>query len=235
MRTRLLNEMCISITDCPHSTPKWTDEGKLVIRNQYIKNGRLDLSNPSFTDGENFEYRCRRAKPMPGDIIITREAPMGEVCIIPDGVECCLGQRMVLLKPDPQRCDNRFLLYALMSSSVQHQISWSEGTGTTVSNLRIPHLENLRIPEFPMDEQVGIGTTLAAIDEKISISTAINHHLPPSRSATDNSPDIRRGKRASRRAARLRHSSRLFSIADRIGTINSTKSAKIPSDGMAVG
>lgn len=126
-----MSEYCLSITDCPHSTPKWTNSGKLVIRNQYIKNGRLDLSNPSFTDDENFEARCKRAKPTAGDIIITREAPMGEVCMIPEDVECCLGQRMVLLKPNPLKCDGHYLLYVLMSKTVQQQILWSEGTGTT--------------------------------------------------------------------------------------------------------
>ena len=172
-----LSDFCISITDCPHSTPKWTTSGKLVIRNQYIKNGRLDLTNPSFTDVKNFNARRKRAKPLPGDIIITREAPMGDVCIIPAGIDCCLGQRMVLLKYNKEKCDNRYLLYTLTSKTVQAQIRWSEGTGTTMSNLRIPHLENLKIPNIPLFEQRAIGATLASLDDKITNNTKINRHL----------------------------------------------------------
>src|SRR5260221_2248627 len=94
-----LGDVCERIVDCPHSTPKWTDHGFIVLRNQNIRNGRLDLSSPSYTDAKHYKHRINRAKPVAGDIIFTREAPMGEVCIIPDGLQCCVGQRQVLLRP----------------------------------------------------------------------------------------------------------------------------------------
>lgn len=176
-QTLHLRELCIGIFDCPHSTPKWTDAGKLVIRNMNIKSGRLDLSSPSYTDAVTFNERCKRAKPMPGDIIITREAPMGEVCIIPHGIECCLGQRMVLLKPNPSICDSGYLMYIMMSQFVQNQISWSNGTGTTVSNLRIPHLEALKIPYIEINQQRIIASTLSCLDDKIELNNRMNKTL----------------------------------------------------------
>lgn len=177
MTVKKLSELCTLIVDCPHSTPIWRESGKIVIRNQFIKEGRLDLSNPSFTDTESFVKRCKRAKPEPGDVIITREAPMGEVCMIPPGLECCLGQRMVLLRVNKSVCDNGYLLYALMSPEVQDQISWSQGTGTTVSNLRIPHLEGLLVPYVPLAKQRAISGTLSCIDEQIDINERINKNL----------------------------------------------------------
>lgn len=172
-----LDELCQSITDCPHSTPKWTSSGNIVIRNNNIKNGRLDLSNPSFTDDVDFNKRIQRATPESGDIIITREAPMGEVCRIPTGLKCCLGQRMVLLKPNYDLVDGDYLLFVLMSRGVQTQIMWSEGTGSTVSNLRIPHLCALSIPYLPIEKQRAIGRLLASLDEKIEINKQINDNL----------------------------------------------------------
>ena len=59
METVALKDLCLSVTDCPHSTPKWTDSGKIVIRNQNIKNGRLDLSTTYYTDEDNFQKRSR--------------------------------------------------------------------------------------------------------------------------------------------------------------------------------
>lgn len=84
---------------------------------------------------------------------------------------------MVLLKIDDVICDNRFLLYSLMSRPVQHQIRWSEGTGTTVSNLRIPHLENLDIPYIPLPRQHSIADTLSCLDDKIELNNKINANL----------------------------------------------------------
>ena len=177
MNYKTLKELCEVISDCPHSTPKWTDHGKIVVRNNNIKNGRIDLSSPSYTDEENFRQRIKRVVPRPGDLIITREAPMGEIGMIPEGVECCLGQRMVLLRANPEICDNYYLLYSIQSRKVQHQISWSEGTGTTVSNLRIPHLEQLKIPYIPLKEQKKAVAILKAIDDKISLNNKINDNL----------------------------------------------------------
>jgi len=172
-----LESICLLVVDCPHATPKWTDSGVVVLRNQNIKGGRLDLSTPSFTDEEHYKGRTKRAVPKAGDIVITREAPMGDVCLIPDGLRCCLGQRQVLLRPDPQKVDAHFLLFALQSPYIQFQIGWNEGTGSTVSNLRIPVLESLKIPTPPMSLQVEIATTLAALDDRITLLRETNATL----------------------------------------------------------
>ena len=172
-----LGAICSLIADCPHSTPVWTNSGSVVLRNQNIKNGRLDLSEPSFTDAEHFAHRILRAKPTVGDIVITREAPMGDVCMIPEGLECCLGQRQVLLRPNPEIADPKFVLYALQSQSVQHQIGWNEGTGSTVSNLRIPVLKALNIPTPPLKEQRAIAHILGTLDDKIELNRRMNQTL----------------------------------------------------------
>ncbi|MDN3561276.1 restriction endonuclease subunit S [Halomonas neptunia] len=166
--------MCELVIDCPHSTPKWTDTGIIVLRNQNIRNGELDLSNPSFTDEEHFRSRVRRALPRAGDIVFTREAPMGEVCLISENLKCCLGQRQVLLRAKPE-VDSRYLFWALQSKYVQSQISWNEGTGTTVSNVRIPVLKDLKIPRHECESE--IADILSYIAKKITLNTQINQTL----------------------------------------------------------
>ena len=175
--TRELQNLCKSITDCHHSTPKYTPTGKLVVRNFNIANGRMLLDDLSFTDEAHFKERTSRALPQPGDLIITREAPMGEVCVIPSDLECCLGQRMVLIKPDLEKVDSKYLLYSLMSEYVQAQIAKSDGTGSIVSNLRIPLLKELLIPYLELAEQREIARVLDAIDQKIDLNKKINREL----------------------------------------------------------
>jgi type I restriction enzyme, S subunit len=172
-----LASLCVLVADCPHATPKWTDSGVIVLRNQNIKAGRLDLSNPSFTDEQHYFGRIRRAVPQAGDLVITREAPMGEVCQIPAGLRCCLGQRQVLLRPDLRKVDGRFLLFALQSPYLQHQIGWSEGTGSTVSNVRIPVLEALRVPTPPLHFQREVAQTLGALDDRVALQRETNATL----------------------------------------------------------
>ncbi len=172
-----LESLCEQIADCPHATPLWTDKGVIVLRNQNIRNGRLNLDSPSYTDEEHYQQRTRRAEPRAGDIVITREAPMGEVCELPQGLRCCLGQRMVLLRPDNAKCNGRYLLYALQSQAVRHEILVNEGTGSTVSNLRIPVLEQIPIPVCPLPEQQAIARILGALDDKIDLNRRMNATL----------------------------------------------------------
>lgn len=175
LKTETLASMCEAVVDCPHSTPVWTDSGFVVLRNQNIKDGRLDLSAPSYTDEEHFKQRVRRMAPRAGDIVITREAPMGEVCKIPEGLICCLGQRQVLLRPKAG-VNSDYLLYALQSPSVQDQIRWNEGTGSTVSNIRIPVLEKIEIPRLGGAEGL-VAAALKSVDDKIDVNRRINQTL----------------------------------------------------------
>ena len=177
METRRLDELCVQITDCPHSTPQWLSSGKLVLRNFNIHNGRIDLSNVSYTDDETFFARNKRATPIPGDIVMSREAPMGEVAIIPNGFECCLGQRMVLLHPDTTVCNGKFLMYSLLSPFVQKQIKRSDTTGSVVSNLCIPDLCALEIPYVNIERQECIVALLSDIDSQIDNNNAIAAEL----------------------------------------------------------
>ncbi|MFH0256556.1 restriction endonuclease subunit S [Vibrio rumoiensis] len=169
-----LESLCELVVDCPHSTPKWTDEGIIVLRNQNIKNGVLDLSAPSFTNEEDYLKRIKRADPKEGDIVFTREAPMGEVCMIPEGVKCCLGQRQVLLRPKSD-VNGQYLFWALQSPYVQQQIAWNEGTGSTVSNVRIPVLKALNIPRI--DNEDMIAKSLSDIASKMALNTQTNQTL----------------------------------------------------------
>ena len=173
--TTTLEEMCELVVDCPHFTPEWTEIGYIVIRNQNIRNGCLDLSQPSFTHEADFKRRIKRARPRAGDIIFTREAPMGEVCIVPPGLECCVGQRQVLLRP-AKDLDGCYLFYALQSPYVRHQIVWNEGTGSTVSNVRIPVLKVLKIPRLGSAESA-IAHLLTALDHKIELNRRMNETL----------------------------------------------------------
>ena len=102
---------------------------------------------------------------------------MGEVCMVPSGLECCVGQRQVLLRPNPKVVDGRFLLFALQSPQVQHEIGWNEGTGSTVSNVRIPVLEALRIPTPSLEKQQEIGVILGSLDDRIDLLRQTNATL----------------------------------------------------------
>ena len=171
-----LQELCTGIIDCPHSTPEWKDNGIRVVRNFNLKDGNLDFTDGYFVDEETYLNRIKRAVPEPYDIIISREAPMGVVAMVPENLKCCLGQRLVLLKVDKSKVNPVYLLYVLMSDFVQTQFRRADATGSIVSNLCIPDLKDIIIPVIE-ENQDDVSKLLASINSKLLLNSKINDNL----------------------------------------------------------
>lgn len=176
MKYYKLQNLCVDIIDCPHSTPEWKKEGVRVVRNFNLKNGNIDFSEGYYVDEETYLNRIKRAIPEAGDIIISREAPMGVVGIVPENLKCCLGQRLVLLKVDKSKCNPFYLLFMLMSNFVQTQFKRADATGSIVSNLCISDLKEIIIPMVD-NGQENIAKLLEAINNKMLINNKINDNL----------------------------------------------------------
>ena len=98
----------------------------------------------------------------------------------------------------------QFLFQVLKSDEIIDQLQLlAETRSGTFPQITFSELAalNVRIPSI--DEQREIAATLNTIDEKIANNTKINNHLASPRSAMENSPDIRRGKRTLRVVARV--------------------------------
>lgn len=170
-----LDDLCSNVIDCSHETPQWKSEGFRVLRNFNLDEGNLDFSKGFYVDEETFQRRIRRARPTEDDVIVSREAPMGKIGIIPGGLECCLGQRLVLLRADQSKCNPKYLAFALMSEYAQTQFCRADTTGSTVSNLTIPDLRRLVLPLHPQHNQVG--EFLWKINQLIQFENAIAAEL----------------------------------------------------------
>lgn len=94
-----ISDVCSDIVDCPHSTPKWVESGYLCLRTTNFRRGFLDLTEPNYVSQDTFNSRNKRLVPKAGDVLYSREGSiLGIACIMPDGIEPCLGQRMMLLR-----------------------------------------------------------------------------------------------------------------------------------------
>jgi type I restriction enzyme S subunit len=134
-----------------------------MIRTTNVRNGFIDTENVRYVIEAVFRKWTRRALPVPGDVVLTREAPLGEVGIIryPDSV--FLGQRTIMYRADRSRLDPYFLMYSMLSEYVQGQIR-SYGSGSTVEHMRVPDCFNLLLPLPSLDVQRKISAILSGYD-----------------------------------------------------------------------
>lgn len=165
LKTRPIRDYALGIYDGPHATPSESSEGAvfLGIKNM-TEDGRLDFSEIRHVSEDELPRWTKRVTPQPGDVVFTYEATLHRYAIIPEDFRGCLGRRVALIRPDPQKADSRFLLYYFLSRRWRSVMESFIITGATVD--RIP-LE--KFPDFPatlpdLPVQTAIADTLSAYD-----------------------------------------------------------------------
>lgn len=161
-----LLDVCESVVDCVNKTAPLA-EGETpykMLRTTNVRDGFVDTLNCRFVTREVFDKWTRRQIPKRGDVILTREAPLGEVGMLRDDETVFLGQRLMSYRADPSKVDANFLLYSLMGPELQAQIR-AAGSGSTVEHMRVPDAERLKIRLPNLSTQQRIGTILASYDE----------------------------------------------------------------------
>lgn len=164
-----LNDVCELIVDCPHSTEPDEGEGYPIIRTPNIGVGYLDLERVQRVSKAAYDRRNIRAVPRPNDLILAREAPAGNVGIIREGMEVCLGQRTVLIRPNAEKVSPLFLNYYLNAPKQRHALL-SNSNGATVTHVNMPIIRNLPVELPPREAQERIADVLSAYDELIENS-----------------------------------------------------------------
>ena len=147
-----LQQSSLMVIDCKNKTAPYSTKGISLIRTTNVRDGKMNSNDQKFVTEATYEAWSLRGKPQPGDILITREAPMGEVCIIPKGEQICLGQRMMLARLVPNTIDPQFMLYSLRDPDLMERVQ-DKPLGMTVQHLRVGGVETLLVPLPPLDEQ----------------------------------------------------------------------------------
>ena len=157
-------QSCDAVVDCHNKTAPYTNHGIPLVRTSNIRGGKLLLEDVRHVDQPTYAFWSRRCPPEPGDVLFTREAPMGEAAIIPTGIKLCMGQRIMLMRPSGA-LTAVFLLYALMSPVIKRLIDRT-AVGSGVKHLRVGDVELLPIPIPPKVEQEMI---LPEVERRLSV------------------------------------------------------------------
>lgn len=161
-----LKDVCEFIVDCPHSTAKDEGKGYPLIRTPNIGKGRFNLEGVHRVSEDTYRQRNLRATPQDNDLIFAREAPAGNVAIIKNGEKFCLGQRTVLIRPNPQLVSPDFLTYFLLAPQQQYGLLGT-ANGATVAHVNLPTIRELEVDIPPIETQHRIADILSAYDDLI--------------------------------------------------------------------
>ena len=163
-----VKKVCTSIVDCPHTTPKYNgDLRNPAIRTSEIKKGFITWDTMKYVSDEEYIERTARLKPQQGDIVYGREGTFGNAAILPKGYNFCLGQRVMLLRPNNEFCISQYLLRALISDEVYNQ-ALAKNNASTVAHVNVKDVKNFMIPVPPLELQNQFASFVEEIDKSRS-------------------------------------------------------------------
>jgi type I restriction enzyme S subunit len=143
-----LVDLCQLIVDCEHKTAPTQEYGVPSIRTPNIGFGRLLLNDVNRVSEETYKIWTRRAEPQAGDLILAREAPAGNVAVIPENTRVCLGQRTVLIRPNRDFFDPPFLAFLLLEPRTQAKLL-AHSKGATVQHVNMKDIRALDVGAIP--------------------------------------------------------------------------------------
>lgn len=181
-----LGEIIELVIDYRGKTPKklggdWCNQGYRALSAKNIKTGRIVQAETIRYIDELLYRKWMKNEVQHGDILITSEAPFGQIFFWDSDEKIVLSQRLFCVRIKPEY-DARFIYYYMTTPEFQNELD-GRATGTTVIGLRQPELMKCVIQCPEIQEQKVIAAILSSIDEKIIANEKVNDNLQRQASA----------------------------------------------------
>lgn len=132
-------------------TPKKVESGIFLVTAKNIRKGYIDYeSSKEYIASDDFDNVMRRGTAKIGDILITTEAPCGNVALV-DREDIALAQRVIKYRCNDE-INPRFLLHILLGKEFQNKLA-KASTGGTVKGIKGSKLHLLEVPVPPLEVQ----------------------------------------------------------------------------------
>lgn len=144
------------VFDGPHATPKTVEVGPVFLGISALQDGKINLGETRHVTPDDFRRWTRRVKPQTDDVVFSYETRLGQAAIIPDGLECCLGRRMGLVRLNRKRVDPRFFVYQYISPSFRSFLDTKTVHGATVDRIALKEFPffPIKLPSLLEQEQI---------------------------------------------------------------------------------
>ena len=156
-----------SIRDGVHQTPTYVEDGVPFITAKDIVGNKICFASCAYISAEEHTTLSKRVKPEVGDVLLTKVGTVGNVALVDTIQQFSIFVQIALIKPESDKIDSGFLLYALESDMGQKEIN-RNCAQSTMRFIGVQKISNVRVPVPSLFEQAEIATTLQACDTKIA-------------------------------------------------------------------
>ncbi len=175
-----LGEITNLVIDYRGKTPlklgsSWSDSGYRALSAKNIKTGQIVAEDSIRFVDEELYRKWMKDEVNRGDILITSEAPFGQIYYWDSDEKIVLSQRLFDVRLNDEVC-HKYVYYFMTSHRYQKDLE-GRATGTTVTGLRQPELLKSTILLPPLSAQRSISSILSSLDRKIELNNKINADL----------------------------------------------------------
>lgn len=161
------------IIDFRGRTPKklgmdWGGGDILALSANNVQPGGIDISREAYFGGDRLYRKWMTSGDVrKGDVLLTMEAPLGNVAQIPDDAKYILSQRVIALRFNEGMVLNDFAFWQMQNSEFQRAMI-KRSTGSTATGIQRAELVKLCFKAPPINEQSLIAQRLFAIEWKLA-------------------------------------------------------------------
>lgn len=171
------------VIDCEHKTAPSTDDTPFAysVGTAAIRGGGFVFDKAKAVSEETFTEWTERAIPSPGDVVMSREAPVGQVALVTtDSGRICLGQRTVLIRPIGDMSGE--LLWALLLSGTYQDFLSDQSIGLTVQRVNVKTIKETPLPMLTKEKQEAISALSQSAFEAVAQRASLTESLRSLRS-----------------------------------------------------
>ncbi len=161
-----INSVIDAVIDYRGKTPPKSEFGIPTISARHVKRGRVEHCGERFVSQETYDQWTTRGLIKPGDVLITTEAPVGEVARVPSDRTYLITRRVIAMQIDPAQACERFVMYSLIADPHRKALA-NLGHGSTVPRVFKEDILDFEIPMPGVETQRRVGSVLGSLDDLI--------------------------------------------------------------------
>jgi type I restriction enzyme S subunit len=155
-----------AITDGPHMTPKFYENGVPFLSVNNLVDNKIDLTDLRYISKEDDEFFARKCKPRKGDVLLGKAASVGKVAYVDEDFDFNIWSPIALVRPKSTICA-KFIYYQLLSEDCISQVMLLTNSSSQ-GNIGMGDIEKIQILHPEIEEQAAIATVLSNMDAEIA-------------------------------------------------------------------
>lgn len=175
--TLSLRDAGVTLIDCDHRTPKETEDGYPYITIPQLSDGHIRASEARRISHADFVEWTKKLLPREHDVIVVRRCSSGDSAVIPRGLDCAIGQNLVVLRADGKSVAPQYLRWLVRGAEWWEEVRKYLNVGAVFDSLKCRDIPNFELPIPPLDSQSRIACLLNALDDRIDHNRALAANL----------------------------------------------------------